>query len=141
MHTLSSASRTCMASSSAVECTATEGMPSSLQARSTRKAISPRFAIRILSNIAASCSGGCGAGRSQATLGRSFDDHQRLAKLDRLAVLDENLHHRAGARRRDLIHGFHGFDEEQRVAGLDLAADFDEGPRARLGPDVGGADH
>ena len=37
MHTLSSASRTCMASSSAVECTATEGMPSSLQARSTRK--------------------------------------------------------------------------------------------------------
>ena len=33
MQTLSSASRTCMASASAVECTATVGMPSSLQAR------------------------------------------------------------------------------------------------------------
>src|SRR5216684_3573179 len=52
MHTLSSASRTCIASSSAVECTATVGMPSSLQARSTRSAISPRLAMRILSNIA-----------------------------------------------------------------------------------------
>ncbi len=52
MHTLSSAKRTCMASASAVECTATVGMPSSLQARSTRRAISPRLAMRIFSNIA-----------------------------------------------------------------------------------------
>ena len=51
MHTLSSASRTCMASASAVECTATVEMPSSLQARSTRNAISPRLAMRILSNM------------------------------------------------------------------------------------------
>src|SRR5436309_116989 len=51
MQTLSSASRTCMASASAVECTATVAIPSSLQARSTRSAISPRLAIRILSNI------------------------------------------------------------------------------------------
>ena len=41
-----------MASASAVECTATVAMPSSLQARSTRSAISPRLAIRILSNMA-----------------------------------------------------------------------------------------
>ena len=40
-----------MASASAVECTATVAMPSSLQARSIRSAISPRLAIRILSNI------------------------------------------------------------------------------------------
>ena len=39
MQTLSSASRTCMASASAVECTATVGMPSSLHARKTRSAI------------------------------------------------------------------------------------------------------
>src|SRR4030067_71256 len=52
MHTLSSARRTCMASASAVECTATVATPSSLQARSMRRAISPRVAIRILSNIA-----------------------------------------------------------------------------------------
>src|SRR5258705_1687689 len=51
MHTLSSARRTCMASASAVECTATVAMPSSLQARRMRRAISPRLAIRILSNI------------------------------------------------------------------------------------------
>src|ERR1700744_580448 len=100
MQTLSSARRTCIADSSAVECTATVAMPSSLQARSTRSAISPRLAIRILSNIA-----------SVAAL---FDDDQRLAKLYRLAVLDENLGHRAGARRRDLIHGLHGLDDHQR---------------------------
>ena len=27
-----------------------------------------------------------------------FNDHERLAEFDRLAVLDENLRHRAGAR-------------------------------------------
>ena len=51
MHTLSSASRTCIALASAVEWTATVEMPSSRQARSTRRAISPRLAIKILSNI------------------------------------------------------------------------------------------
>ena len=56
MHTLSSARRTCMASASAVECTATVRMPRSLQARSTRSAISPRLAMRILSNMG-SCPG------------------------------------------------------------------------------------
>ena len=52
MQTLSSASRTCMASLSAVECTATVAMPSSLQARRTRRAISPRLAMRIFEIIA-----------------------------------------------------------------------------------------
>src|SRR6516164_8607823 len=137
MHTLSSARRTCMASSSAVECTATEGMPSSLHARSTRNAISPRFAIRILSNISASCSGGCGASDTPTSL----DDHQRFAELDRLAVLDQNLDDRPRARRGNLVHGLHRFDDEERVAGLHAAADFDEGFRARLGSDISGADH
>ena len=41
-----------MASASAVEWTATVAMPSSFAARRTRRAISPRLAIRILSNIA-----------------------------------------------------------------------------------------
>src|SRR5437773_3866830 len=109
MQTLSSASRTCMASASAVECTATVEMPSSLHARSTRSAISPRLAMRILSNIldrsassAPPCGEGLGVGvvRCGAVVqhgttphpdpppqgGRekvSFDDHQRLAELDR----------------------------------------------------------
>src|SRR5947209_7206948 len=98
MHTLSSASRTCMASASAVECTATVAMPSSLQARRTRKAISPRLAIRILSNIS------------------SFDDQQRLAVLDRLTVLEKNLDHRSASRCRDLVHGLHGFNDKERFA-------------------------
>src|SRR5262250_2666506 len=99
MHTLSSARRTCMASASAVECTATVGTPSSLQARSTRSAISPRLAIRIFSNIR-----GSDARHAPPRRG-SFDDHQRLAELDRLGVLEQDLADGAGARSRDLVEG------------------------------------
>src|SRR5580700_2127204 len=101
MHTLSSASRTCMASASAVECTATVGMPRSLQARRMRSAISPRFAIKIFSNTA------------------SLDDHQRLAKLDRLCVLEQDLRDGAGLGRGNLVECLHRLDDEQRIAGLD----------------------
>src|ERR1700749_395587 len=114
MHTLSSASRTCMASASAVECTATVGMPSSLQARSTRSAISPRLAIRIFSNmqhlttrhaprkrgiqdsrsewscavpIASSVVTGSPASAGDDDGELLLDDHQRLAEFDRLGVL------------------------------------------------------
>src|SRR5258708_31295529 len=45
MQTFSSAKRTGSASASTDECTATDLMPSSRQARITRSAISPRFAI------------------------------------------------------------------------------------------------
>jgi hypothetical protein len=51
MHTDSSASLTYLASVSASECTTTVLMPSSRQARWMRRAISPRLAIRIFSNI------------------------------------------------------------------------------------------
>src|SRR5690349_12082730 len=114
MQTLSSESRTCIASASAVECTATVWMPSSWHARSTRSAISPRLAMRILSNIAA----------ADAPL---LDDHQRLAEFDRLTVLDQDFCHRTAARRGDLVHGLHGLDDQQCVAGRDPAADIDEG--------------
>src|SRR5450756_705152 len=104
MQTLSSASRTCMASASAVECTATVAMPSSLHARRTRNAISPRLAIRILSNIVVP------AGEWRIASGEWKEapfrlpiryspfairlllyDYQRFAEFDRLAVLDKNL--------------------------------------------------
>src|SRR4029453_15210334 len=117
MHTLSSARRTCMASASAVECTATVEMPSSLHARRTRSAISPGLAIRILSN-----------------------DHERGAELDRLAVLDENLRHRARARRWDLVHRLHRFDDQKRLSGRHLGADIDERLGAGLRWPVGGRD-
>ena len=51
---VSSASLTCFRSRSAVECTATVLIPSSLHARRMRSAISPRLAMTILSNIAGS---------------------------------------------------------------------------------------
>ena len=51
MQTFSSAKRTCKASASAVEWTATERKPISRQARITRSAISPRLAIRTFLNI------------------------------------------------------------------------------------------
>ncbi|SST06964.1 Uncharacterised protein [Acinetobacter baumannii] len=54
MHTDSSASDRCINSRSAVECTATVLIPSSLHARRMRKAISPRLAISTFSNIAGS---------------------------------------------------------------------------------------
>ena len=49
LETDSSARRTCSKSLSTMECAATVLMPSSLHARKTRKAISPRLAMRILS--------------------------------------------------------------------------------------------
>src|SRR5262249_41094558 len=113
MHTLSSASRTCMASASAVEWTATVAMPSSLQARSTRNAISPGLAIRILSTI------GLDPGNRLILL----DDHRRLAVFDRLAVIDQDLGYGAGARRWDLVHCLHRLDDQQRVTGLPRHAD------------------
>ena len=51
MQTDSSAKRTCFKSRSAEECTATVLIPNSRQARNTRNAISPRFAITTLSSI------------------------------------------------------------------------------------------
>src|SRR5262249_37942972 len=49
--TASSASRTCRASASASESTATVAIPMRRAVRITRQAISPRLAIRILRNI------------------------------------------------------------------------------------------
>src|SRR4030081_1878490 len=105
MQTLSSARRTCMASASAVECTATVAMPSSLHARSTRSAISPRLAIRILSNMRAARHGVPPPTRGQGEDKSSFDDHQRLAELDRLAVLDQDLGHPSRPRGENLVQG------------------------------------
>src|SRR6185503_11312063 len=92
MQTDSSASRTCMESASAVECTATVEMPISLHARLTRRAISPRLAIRTFSNIAL------------------FDPHQRFAVFHRLAVAYQDFHDAAGDRGRHRVHRLHRFD-------------------------------
>src|SRR5271156_4050523 len=111
MQTLSSARRTCMASASAVECTATVGMPSSLQARRMRSAISPRLAIRILSNMALPT--------QRVASSDSLDDHQRFAEFDRLGVLEQDLDARARPGGGNLVHRLHRLDDEQCVAGFD----------------------
>src|SRR3979409_1834872 len=112
MQTASSARRTCMGSAWAVECTATVWMPISRQARWMRSAISPRLAIRTLSNIAA---------------GRLLDDHHGFAAFDRLGILDQDLHDRAGLGRLDRIERLHRLDDQQRLTGRDLVADRDIG--------------
>src|SRR4249919_1165558 len=120
MHTDSSARRTYFASRSASECTTTVLMPSSRHARCTRSAISPRLAIRILSN---SLSG--------FEAGTSGDDEQRLPELDRLPVLDQDRLDDAGLVGLDLVHELHRLDDAERVAFLDRVADLDERLGAR----------
>src|SRR5436853_1754421 len=110
MQTDSSASLTYLASVSAVECTTTVRMPSSRQARWMRRAISPRFAIRILPNMD----------------GPSADHEQRLAILDGLAVFDEDLLDLARDFGLDFVEQFHRLDNAQRVARLYGLTNFDE---------------
>src|SRR6476660_2173267 len=107
MHTLSSARRTCMASASAVECTATVGMPSSRQARWMRSAISPRLAMRIFWN------------------NLSFQDQQSFAVLNRRTVGDQDTRDGTGFRRPDLVERLHRLDQQQRLAGGHALADGD----------------
>src|SRR6478609_4699288 len=102
MHTASSASRTCIASASAVEWAATVRMPISWHARWIRSAISPRLAIRTFSIVT-------GAGL--------FDNDERLIIFSRLGVLDQNCADLARARSNDRVHHLHCLDDQQRVAG------------------------
>src|SRR3954463_13722056 len=97
MQTDSSAKRTCSASASAVECTATVAMPSSRHARMTRSAISPRLAIRIFLNTAAPL---------RPASGRP-DAEERLAELHRLAVLRQDLDDPPRLVGLDLVHQLH----------------------------------
>src|SRR4051812_23192833 len=99
MHTVSSARRTCIASASAVECTATVLIPISWQARWMRSAISPRLAISSLLIFTGPAS--------------SAEDDERLVELDRLGVGDEDFPHDAAFRRGDRVHHLHGLDDQQ----------------------------
>src|SRR5690349_10338243 len=107
MQTASSAKRTCRAPLSASEWTATVAMPSSLQARITRMAISPRFAIRTFLNIEPEL---------RRRSGRRADQEELLAVFDALAVLDQDLDDRSGVLGLDLVHELHRFDDAERLA-------------------------
>src|SRR5258708_9056429 len=104
MHPASYANRTCSEFRSASEYTATVGIPSSLQAQMTRRAISPRLATRIFWNI--------GQAR-RLPLAAWANPEQRLAILHRLSVLRKDPQHFSPDFILDLIHQFHCFHYAQ----------------------------
>src|SRR5688572_2344879 len=104
-------------------------MPSSRQARSTRRAISPRLAMTILSSM------------GRFIRSRLFDYEERLTEFDRVAIGGHDRGDLASLVTLDLVHHLHRFDDAQHLAFLDLAADLDEGLRARRGGAVEGAYH
>src|SRR6266511_519847 len=85
-------------------------MSRSLQARMTRKAISPRLATRIRWNMQSTC---------------GLDLEQFRAVLDRLAVLDQRLDDDAAALGLDLVEDFHSLDEADHRGGSDALDDLD----------------
>src|SRR5687768_16086892 len=129
MHTDSSAMATCLRLRSTVECTATVRMPSAWHARRMRNAISPRLAMTTLSSIEnsvhpeRSAEARSRGKRGEAESKDSADDEQWLVELDRLAALDEDLHHGAGDVGFDRVEHLHRFDDAQRLALLDRLAD------------------
>src|SRR5262245_18611072 len=123
MHTLSSAKRTCRASLSAAEWIDTQGMPSSWQARITRRAVSPRLAIRIFLNMSL----------PEAHL------EERLAVLDGLGVLDQAGDDGAIDLGLDLVHELHRLDDAEHLPLLHLLAHLDEGRGVGAGGAIEGA--
>src|SRR6185436_12578540 len=112
MHTASSAKRTCRLSRSAVLYTATVLMPISRQVRITRRAISPRLAIRTFLNM----------GRRLA----GIDQEQRLIVFHGLGVVHQHLHDLAAHVALDLVEELHGLDDADGLALLDAVADVHE---------------
>src|SRR5204863_4977388 len=82
-------------------------MPSSLQARITRSAISPRLAIRTFWNMWVARFGA----PAVAPYHVSTHSEQRLAKLNRLTIISEHFVNNAAGFSLDLVHHFHRFDD------------------------------
>src|SRR5262245_25115843 len=129
MQTASSAKRTWRPLASAVEWTATVRMPSSRQARMTRRAISPRLATRTFLNMTA----------LRRALG-GLDAEKRLPELHRLAVLDQDLGHLPRLVRLDLVHQLHRLDDAEGLALPHHRAHLDERRLVRGGSPVEGPD-
>src|SRR6185436_3609055 len=95
-------------------------MPSSCSARMMRTAISPRFATRTrLKSI-------------QWPSEHRLEVEERLAELDRLAVLDVDLLDHALDVGLDLVHQLHRLEDAERLAGRDGVALLDERRCSRL---------
>src|SRR5436309_803614 len=114
-----------------------------------RRAISPRLAIRIFSNMV--------LWRSFATFVVEIgvapwrislqipvtlaDHHQGFAVLDGLTVLDHDRLDHAVLVGLDLVHQLHRFDDADGLSRLDRISDLDEGLCAGRTRAVEGADH
>src|SRR5688500_4724254 len=127
MHTARSAMRTCIASRSTVEYTATASAPSACSARITRTATSPRFATRTRLN--------------KRPARERLELEQQLAELDGLAVLDVDRPDDPLGLRLDLVHQLHRLEDAERLPRRDRVALLDEHRCARLRRPVEGADH
>src|SRR5215211_1928684 len=109
---------------------ATDFTPSSRQARTTRSAISPRFAIRTFSNT------------PTRLLADRLQVHQHLLVLDRISVLDQDLDDAPALARTHLVHQLHRLDDAHGLADVDDVALLHERLGAGLrgpveGPDEG----
>ena len=104
-----------MASASAVECTATVAMPEflarPLDAQRDLTTIGDQDFVEHGARFIPAPRGVGPRGRFWNE-GQLFYDHEGLAELDRLAVLEQDLRHGAGFRRRDLVHGLHRLDDQ-----------------------------
>src|SRR5438270_1105274 len=129
MCTASSAKRTTADSASAVEYTATDLTPSSRHARATRRAISPRLAIRTFSNTRSPMAHALPA--SCAAFERLEVD-QRLLKLHPLTILHGDLNHASAVLGGDLVHDLHRLHNTHRLSGLHHIPFFDKRPSTRL---------
>src|SRR5690349_5774452 len=126
-------------------------MPISWQARMTRRAISPRLAIRIFLNKrylwrssedwVLRTGSARPSVRGPGTELSGFDDEQRLSVFDRLGVFHHHLGDPARHFGLDLVHQFHGFDDAHGLAYFHSVTFLDEGLRVRGGGRVKSPHH
>src|SRR5713101_7789081 len=135
MHTSSSAYRTCRASRSASECTATVCNPISLHARMTRRAISPRLAMRTLeimkklSVVGCELSGGDNREPTNDNAPKGASNphgEQLLTVFHRLSVLRIDLDDFTVDVGFDFVHQLHRFDDAKDLPLADVIADGDK---------------
>src|SRR4051794_17356887 len=126
MHTARSASDTQSPSRSAVEYTATASAPASWQARTSRTAASPLFAMST---------------RLSTTRSGGLELEQRLAVLDRVAVLGEHSPDDPRLLRLQLVEELHRLEQRERLADLDPVALLHERRLVRRGAAIERADH
>src|SRR5262245_4325966 len=103
-------------------------MPSSLQARMMRRAISPRLAMRMRLNMPI-----------QSAAGVYFEE--RLVEFDSFTVFAEHGDNFAADLGGDFVEDFHSFDDADGRGCIDSVADFDVGLGLGIRADIKSADH